>query len=139
MYLVKRFSMLVLFSLAGAIIMYFYGWANLRGMFIKWTPLGKPPGNVVKVVAIDYVQSATGEIYQHVYEQDCNANCWFKSDLATSDSESLLPSDYCGKLPNLDNFVDSKVVCAFNGWGYSLTIEAIDHNGCIFVGKNNGW
>ncbi len=137
MYIVKRIGLPVLFSLAGAIIMYLYGWASLQRAFVQWKSLGKPPSNAIKVVALDYVQTASGDVYQYTYnyKQGCNGLCWVKSDNPPPESESgvWLPLSACGDLPTLDRFVDSKAVCRDRAFGgIVLTIEAIDRDGFVY-------
>ncbi len=135
MYIVKRIGLPVLFSLAGAIIMYLYGWASLQRAFVQWKSLGKPPSNAIKVVALDYVQTASGDVYQYTYnyKQGCNGLCWVKSDNPPPDSETWLPLSACGDLPKLDKFVDSKAFCRDRDmWARSLTIEGIDNNGFVY-------
>jgi hypothetical protein len=132
MNMAKRIGVLLIFSIGGAFIMYLYGWASLQRSFVKWESLGKPPGIAIKVVALDYVQTISGDIYHYVYKQDCNDNCWVKSGSPSNDSGSVLPLDGCGELPPLNNFVDSKAVCRYYGTGRSLTIEAIDSKGYVY-------
>lgn len=133
MYIIKRIGLPVLFSLAGAIIMFLYGWASLQREFVQWKSLGKPPSNAIKVVALDYVQTASGDLYQYSYKQGCNGRCWFKSDATPLDMETWLPLSACGELPNLDKFVDSKAFCRDRDmWARSFTIEAIDNKGFVY-------
>jgi len=137
MYIIKRISLPVLFSLAGATIMFLYGWASLQREFVQWKSLGKPPSGAIKVVALDYVQTASGDLYQYTYayKQGCNGLCWVKSDNPPPESESgvLLPLSACGDLPNLDRFVDSKASCRDRAFGgISLTVEAIDRDGFVY-------
>ncbi len=135
MYITKRIGLPVLFSLAGAIIMCVYDWASLQRAFVQWESLGRPPSNAIKVVALDYVQTASGDLYQYSYKQGCKGRCWFKSDVPPPESESgvWLPLSACGDLPNLDKFVDSKAFCRDRTFGgISLTIEAIDRDGFVY-------
>ena len=135
MYIVKRVGLLAIFLLAGAIIMYIFGRASLQGAFNQWEPLGKPPGNAVKLIAFGYVQTASGDIYQYDYKEGCIDDCWVRSAAPTpDDSEYDLPSDACSDLPApaLDNFVDSRTVCELYGVGLSMTIEAIDKKGFVY-------
>jgi hypothetical protein len=135
MFLVKRIGLLIIFSLAGAVIMFIYGRASLQGAFNKWGPLGKPPGGADKFVAFDYVQTASGDIYRYDYKEGCIDDCWVKSDAPSSDNSKYdLPSGACSDLssPALDNFVDSRAVCELYGVGISMKIEAIDKKGFVY-------
>jgi hypothetical protein len=135
MYIVKRIGLLAIFSLAGAVIMYIFGQASMYGAFNQWEPLGKPPGNAVKLIAFDYVQTASGDIYEYDYKEGCTDDCWVRSDAPTLDDSNYdLPPDACSDLPKpaLDNFVDSRTVCELYGVGLSMTIEAIDKKGFVY-------
>jgi hypothetical protein len=132
MKMAKRIVLIVAFSLAGAMIMYLYNSASLRGMFVRWEPLGRPPGKAIKVLALGYVQTEAGTIYQHVNGPGCGDDCWVKSDNFPPNSEFGLPSSACGNLPALERFVDSKAVCEHWGPGVSLSIEAIDNLGYVY-------
>jgi hypothetical protein len=132
MKIVKRIGLLVLFSLAGAILMYLYSSASLRGSFVKWESLGKPPNKAIKVVAPGYVQTESDDIYQSVHKPGCNDNCWAISDNTPPNSEYWLPLNNCTDLPPLDNYVDSKAVCEYWGVGISLTVYAVDKDGFVY-------
>jgi hypothetical protein len=135
MYIVKRVGLLAIFLFVGAVIMYILGRASFYGAFNKWEPLGKPPGNAVKFVAWDYVQTASGAIYKYDYKEGCTDDCWVKSDAPSSDnSKYSLPSDACNDLPKpaLNNLVDSRADCSFYGPGLSMAIEAVDKKGFVY-------
>jgi hypothetical protein len=132
MKMAKRVGLLFAFSLAGAIIMYLYISASLRGAFVKWESLGKPPGKAIKVVALGYIRTESGDIYKYDHKSGCDDNCWIRSENFPPDSEFWLSLSACGNLPSLDRFVDSKAVCQHWGPGISLTIEAIDKNGYVY-------
>jgi hypothetical protein len=131
MKIVKRIGLLVIFSVAGAIIMYFYSSASVHGAFIQWESLGTPPGKAVKVIALDYVKTESGDTYQH-----CGNDCWVKSDNPIPDSEYLSLKN-CGNLPPLTNYIDFKAVCEPYGLGVSLKIVAIDKNGFVYSWHQN--
>jgi hypothetical protein len=132
MKVIKCIWLLIFFSLTGAILLSQYSSASMRGSFVQWESLGKPSSKAVKVVALDYVKTESGEIYQYVHEFGCGNSCWVISDNPPSDSEYWLPLDDCGNVPPLDNYVDSKAVCEHWGPGISLTIYAIDNNGFVY-------
>jgi hypothetical protein len=132
MKIINRIGLLILFSFAGAILVYLYGLASLDSAFVKWESLGMPPSKAMKVAALGYVQTKSGDIYQYVYYSGCQDNCWIKSDTAPSDSEYWLPLNQCGELPSLENFIDYKAVCEYYGTGLSLAITAIDNNGFVY-------
>jgi len=135
MYIVKRVGLLAIFLLAGAIIMYIFGRASLQGAFNQWEPLGKPPGNAVKFVAFDYVQTASGDIYVYDYKEGCTDDCWVISITPTPDDSEIRPSFRCLQrftctgLGQLCGFTDS---LRTYGVGLSMTIEAIDKKGFVY-------
>ena len=132
MKIISRIGLLALLSLAGAIAMYFYSSVSLNRSSIRWESLGKPPSKAVKVVALGYVQTESGDIYQYDYNSGCENNCWFKSDNPPQNSEYLLPLNHCGDLPPLENYIAAKEVCDYYGTGLALTITAIDKNGSVY-------
>ena|SRR5687767_8285448 len=127
----KLIALLALFLCIGAIALYLYSSASLRGSFVKWESMSKPPGKAIQVITLGFVQTESGDIYQYTYKQDCIDDCWIKTDNFPSHSESL-PLEDCADLPSLDKFIDSKAVCEHWGPGVSLTINAIDEKGYVY-------
>ncbi len=129
---IYRLGLLILFTIAGSIIVYFDDLAFLNGWYEKWEPIGKPPSKVIKLIGLDYVQTESGDTYQYIYAPDCNNNCWVKSDNPQLNTKFWIPLESCVDLPSLDNFVESKAVCELWGPGTSLTVNAIDQNGIVY-------
>ena len=131
--IIKRIGLLALFSIVGAMVMYLYYSAELGGFFEKWEPLGQPPGRVVKLIGLRYVQTKSGDIYQYTSELNCIDNCWLKVDTASDlHTEFQLPINACVDLPSVKNYVDSVAICERWGNGKSLTVDALDQNGEVF-------
>jgi len=126
MKIIKRTGLLVLLSLAGAILMYLYVSASQRGAFIPWESRGKPPEKAIQVLAVDYVKTQSGAIYKN-----CGNDCWIQSDQFTPNGE-YLPLKSCGKLPALAGSIDFKAICRNYGLGVSLNITAIDNIGTVY-------
>jgi hypothetical protein len=132
MKIINRIGLLVLFSAAGAILIYLYSSASLDSSSVKWQSLGALPSKAIKVIALGLIQTESGDIYQFVPNPSCTDNCWIKSDNPPPDSQHGLPLNQCGDLPSLENYIDSKSVCDYYGTGLSLRITAIDKNGSIY-------
>ena len=133
----KYIGMLFVFSIVGAVSLFFYGTGIFKGSFVKWEPLGKPPGKVIKILEPGYVEAETGEIYQYVVKVGCGDECWVLSDNTLRDyDDSLylreLPLSECANFPSLDNYVKSKAACELWMTGKSLSIYAIDDNGFVY-------
>lgn len=127
----RRIVLVLLFSLAGAVGMYIYSSASMNGSLVEWKSLGKPPGGAIKVIAQGFVQTATGDVYEYTYKQDCVNDCWVKSESPPADLGYFFPLESCIDLPPLDNFVNSMAFCEPWGPGISLTVYAIDSNGFV--------
>ena len=132
MKIISRIRLLAVFSVAGAILMYLYSTASLDSSSVKWESLGAPPSKAIKVVALGFVQTESGDIYQYVRNPSCADNCWIKSDNPLPNSQYSLPLNQCRYLPSLEDYIDSKAVCEYYGTGLSLTITAIDKNGFVY-------
>ena len=132
MKVINRIGLLVLLSGAGAILMYLYGLASLGSSSVKWKSLGAPPSKAMKVVALGFVQTESGDLYQYVRNPGCADNCWIKADNLLPNSQHSLPLDQCGNLPSLEDYIDSKAVCDYYGTGLSLTITAINKDGFVY-------
>ena len=137
MKIIKGLGLLALFSLAGAGSMFLYSFASLRGVFVKWENLGRPPSSrAIEVVGLGYVYTDLGEIYQHSPKSDCNAGCWDRVDSVTPAPEFLLPLDDCGGLPSLTKYGDSKAFCEDWGFGTRMVVYAIDSEGLVYYWDN---
>jgi hypothetical protein len=131
--MVKHISFLAVSTLIGSILLYAYSYASLHGLLERWETLGSPPSKAIKVVDIGFVQTASGNIYQQVYNVNCKDNCWALADFVTPAPSLLFSSTSCGRLPSLSKYVDSKVACQPWGPGKSLSIYAIDENGTVYA------
>lgn len=132
MKIINRLGLIILFSIVGAIAMHFYNLLERKGTFVQWEALGKPPSTVIKLLGLGYVQTESGDIYQHSVKIDCGDKCWFKSDNPQLDSEYWLPLETCVDLPSISDFVDSKAICMLWGEDILLNIDAIDQNGNVY-------
>lgn len=128
----RRITLVTLFCLVGAVGMFLYSSASMKGLFVEWESLGKPPGGARQVIAPGYVQTAMGDIYKYTYKQDCINDCWIKSESPPSDFENFQSWVNCFDPPNLDDYANSMAFCEPWGPGISLTAYAIDSNGFVY-------
>ncbi len=132
MRLERRMGVVLLFALAGAVIMQVFTDASLRGAFVAWQKLGQPPSKPIEIVGLDYVRTISGDIFQYSGGDGCEADCWTKADALPHDLPPELPLSTCGHLPSLDRYVQSKAECRYYGTGMFLAITAMDSNGDIY-------
>lgn len=135
-----------MFPFFGAVISFLYYNALKQGMFVEWVSLGKPPADkVIRVIWADYVETDSGDLYH--YEHNVNypsEGNWVRSaEISPSiDSDYWVPLERCVdayKLPSLDRFINSKIVCEHWGVGIYLTITAVDDVGNVYSwGKGIG-
>jgi hypothetical protein len=109
----------------------------MRGTFTKWEMLGRPTTtDLIKLIRMDYVQSATGDIYQFRYPPECTSNCWAKVEtlppvLDTVNSLSLQNCNDSFDMPSVRHFLDSVSECKRWGTGILLKVQAIDEAGNV--------
>jgi len=142
MTVIKRVGLFALFPILGAVISIVYYNALQQGAFVKWISLGKPSADrVVRVISVDYVETASGDIYRYEYVNTNKGN-WVKSEEVPLALDTELPIGECMdayKLPSLHRFIDSKMACEQWGVGIYLTIMAVDDVGNVYLwGKGIG-
>ncbi len=133
----KRVALLfVLLPLLGSIFSCLFFSARMRGTFTKWEMLGRPTSTPIKLIRMDYVESATREIYKFQYTERCTSNCWVKVETLPPalDTIDLLPIENCNQsfnIPSVHRFADSVIECKRWGTGILLTVQAIDQAGNV--------
>jgi 4-amino-4-deoxy-L-arabinose transferase-like glycosyltransferase len=135
MVLIKRIGLLILSALVGAVIAYLLAAANAEGRFVPWESLGKPPGKVVKILAVyggPWVETDARQVYGYKNTGSCGENCWIPSEYPRPDPGSALELTSCGTPPALGHVIDSKSVCQPAGIGYSFYVYAIRDDGQVY-------
>ncbi len=132
MRLEKRIGVVLLFALAGAVVMQVYAIAYLHGAFIQWENMSQPPSKPVDIIRPLYVRTTSDDIYQYVCESDHGCIRWTKVDPASILPLHSLPADQCGNLPSLGGYIKSQVVCEYHGKTVVLAVTAIDAKGDVY-------
>jgi hypothetical protein len=128
---------LILFPFLGSIFSCLFALAALRGTFTKWEMLGRPDTTAsIKLVRMDYVKSATGDLYKFQYSPECTSNCWVKVETLPPILDALdsLPLENCNDsfdIPSVRRFSDSVIECKRSGTGILLKVQAIDDTGNV--------
>lgn len=128
---------LILFPLLGSIFSCLFALAAMRGTFIKWETIGRPTTtDSIKLIRMDYVESASGDVYEFQYSPECRSNCWLKIETLPPllDAVDLLPLENCNDsfdIPSVRHFSDSVIECRRSGTGIRLKVQAIDRAGNV--------
>ncbi len=123
-----------------SVLLYALAWANVEGLFTRWQSISKPPEKPSKLLAIVrglWVETQSGNVYLHEQPLSCTENCWAKSDYPEPDLPGSFLLKHCGRLPSLDNVIDTKATCKPRGPGRSLHVYAIRENGSILFWNHN--
>jgi hypothetical protein len=129
----KYIGLVFLMTVIGAVVVAFLAIESANGRFVLWQFLGKPPGNVVQIVAPDYVQTDRGDIYQYNSTKNCFVGCWDKVEsVPTYEDSEVIPINGCVPIPFLGYFKQTKIICDRWGIGSSLTVYGVGINGFIY-------